>query len=211
MKKIILIITLFFFYSVSFAQVEGVEVEKPEEEKKEEKTQKQKKQKDDNDDKIPLSQRFYFGGNLGASFGTITSIDISPMVGYRLTPKFSVGVGGTYQYLKDSRYTPDFKQSIYGGRLFSRYIIADDFLGAGNLFAHAEYETLFAKVPYSDPNTGLRRERTEAFPSFFIGGGLVFPIGNRSGFTISALYNPFYDDNQTVYGTPLQIRVGGFF
>ena len=138
MKKIILAITLSFFFSVSFAQVEGVEVEKPQEEtQKEEKKEDQKD--DDDDEKIPLIERFYFGGNLGASFGTITFIDVSPMIGYRITPKFSVGVGATYQYWKDSRYTPDFKQSIYGGRLFSRYVIAEDFLGAGNLFAHTEY------------------------------------------------------------------------
>lgn len=211
MKKLILSIVVFFLYSVSFAQVEGVEVEKPQEETKEEKKEEDKKQKDDDEEKIPLIERFYFGGNLGASFGTITFIDVSPMVGYRITPSFSVGVGATYQYWKDSRYTPDFKQSIYGGRLFSRYVIAEDFLGAGNLFAHAEYEQLYAKVPYDDPNTGLRKERTEPFPSFFIGGGLAFPIGSRSAFTISALYNPFYDENQTIYGTPLQIRVGGFF
>jgi len=46
MKQLILIIALSFFYSVSFAQVEGVEVEKPkEEEKKEDKKEKTMRKK----------------------------------------------------------------------------------------------------------------------------------------------------------------------
>ncbi len=210
MKKIILAIALSFFCSVSFAQVEGVEVEKPKEEKKQEKKE-ESKDDDDDEEKMKLIDRFYFGGNLGASFGTITNINIAPMIGYRLTPRFSVGVGGTYQYWSDKRFTPTYTQSIYGGSVFSRYMIAEDFLGAGNLFAHAEYETLFAKQPYQDPNTGIISERTKSFPSFLIGGGLAIPIGSRSAFTISALYNPFYDEFNSLYASPLQIRVGGFF
>lgn len=74
MKKIILIIALSFFYSVSFAQVEGVEVEKPEEEKKEEEKKEDKKEKDDDEEKMPLSERIFFGGNFGASFGRWTFV-----------------------------------------------------------------------------------------------------------------------------------------
>lgn len=208
MKKIILIIALCFFYSVSFAQVEGVEVEKPKEEtKKEEEKEEDKKAKDDDEEEMSLLDRFYFGGNLGASFGRWTFVDISPMVGYRITPKFSLGVGATYQYQNDRDY--DIGQSVYGGRLFSRYVIANDFLGTGNLFAHAEYEALFAKLSYG--SFSGRVENTSLFPAFFIGGGMAFPIGNRSAFTISALYNPFYDKDNSLYGNPLQIRVGGFF
>jgi hypothetical protein len=208
MKQLILVIALSFFCSVSFAQVEGVEVEKPQEEtKKEEK----KEDKDDDEEKMRLIDRLYFGGNLGGTFGQFTYVDISPIIGYRLTPKFSVGIGGTYQYQRQNDRSGNFlwKQNIYGGRLFSRYIIAENFLNVGNLFAHAEYESLLAKFSYT--NISGIAENTQAYPSFFIGGGLVFPIGNRGGFTISALYNPFYDQYNSIYGSPLQVRVGGFF
>lgn len=210
MKKTILIIVLSFFYSVSFAQVEGVEVEKPQEEEKEEK-EENKKEKEDDEEKTPFMDRLFFGGNLGASFGRWTFVDVSPMVGYRIRPRFSLGLGATYQYQRqnDNGGNLLWKQSIYGGRVFSRYDIATDFLGVGNLFAHAEYETLFAKFAFN--NVVGTSENTNLFPAFFIGGGLAFPIGNRSAFTISALYNPFYDQDNTLYGNPLQIRVGGFF
>lgn len=212
MKKIILIIALFFFYSISFAQVEGVEVEKPKEEKKQEEKKEDKKDKDDEDEeKMTLLDRFYFGGNLGASFGTITYVNVSPMVGFRLTKRFSVGVGGSYQYWKDKRYTPAFTQNIYGGSLFSRFVIAENFLNTGNLFAHAEYEQLYAKELYRDPNTNILLERNKMFPSTFIGAGMAFPIGNRSAFTISLLYNPFYDQYNSLYGSAFQLRTGAYF
>ncbi len=211
MKKLILVIVLSFFYSFSFAQVEGVEVEKPKEERKEETKKEDKRDKNDDKEETPLIDKLFFGGNFGASFGRWTFVDISPMVGYRVTPKFSLGLGATYQYQRQNDINNNFlwKQSIYGGRLFSRYDIANDFLGVGNLFAHAEYESLFAKFAFN--NVSGTSENTTLFPAFFIGGGLAFPIGNRSAFTISALYNPFYDQNNTLYGRPLQIRVGGFF
>ena len=207
MKKVILIITLSFLYSVSFAQVEGVEVEKPKEERKEEKKEEKKKKEKEDEEEMSLRDRLFFGGNFGASFGRWTFVDVSPMVGYRITPRFSAGVGATYQYQSDRDF--DISQSVYGGRLFSRYGIATNFLGVGNLFAHAEYEALFAKRSFG--SFAGRVENTNLFPAFFIGGGLAFPIGNRSAFTISALYNPFYDQDNTLYGNPFQIRVGGFF
>ena len=210
MKKLILITLLFSICSISFAQVEGVEVEKPKEEKKEEEKKDKQNEKEDKE-KVPFIDKLFFGGNFWASFGNQAFVDISPMVGYRVTNRLSVGIGATYQYQRINDRFGNFlgKQNIYGGRLFSRYTIAKDFLGVGNLFAHTEYESLFAK--YSINNFNGTVEGTQPFPSFFIGGGLAFPIGNRSAFTISALYNPFYQENNSLYLSPLQIRMGAFF
>ena len=43
--------------------------------------------------------RLVVGGGIGLGFGDITSISVSPMVGYRITDNFSAGVGFGYQYL----------------------------------------------------------------------------------------------------------------
>jgi len=38
--------------------------------------------------KPPIKDRLYYGGNFAAQFGTITFIDVSPLVGVMLTEKF---------------------------------------------------------------------------------------------------------------------------
>ncbi len=101
----------------------------------------------------PWKDRIWFGGGLGLSFGSVTNIAIEPMVGYKITKngKLSVGVGISYQYFRDNRYTPAFETSVYGGRLFTRYRIIEQ------LFAHAEYNQLSFGVFYVSRNRFDRR------------------------------------------------------
>ena len=48
--------------------------------------------------------KLYYGGYANFSIGNYTVIGFEPMVGYKLTPKFSVGSKLTYEYVKDKRY-----------------------------------------------------------------------------------------------------------
>ena len=89
-----------------------------------------------------LQDHLFTGGNFGLQFGTITLIDISPLIGYKITPKFSAAFGISYIYYKDSRSVPAFSQNIYGARIIGRYFIFD------NLFAHVEYEGLNSNWDY---------------------------------------------------------------
>ncbi|NBC24998.1 MAG: hypothetical protein GVX78_05220 [Bacteroidetes bacterium] len=71
---------------------------------------------------LPLKERIFVGGGLGLSFGTITNIRIAPVVGYRVSPDLSFGLGPSYQYYSDSRFTPKLESTIYGlflGAIFS--------------------------------------------------------------------------------------------
>ena len=62
------------------------------------------------------------GGNLGAQFGDLTYIEVSPTVGYKLTEKWLAGVGARYIYVK-----PRLLQSsnIIGGAIFQQYAILE--------------------------------------------------------------------------------------
>ena len=51
--------------------------------------------------KLPLKEKLYFGGYVNLSFGKYTLVGIEPMVGYKLTPKFSAGVKFRYDYISD--------------------------------------------------------------------------------------------------------------
>jgi len=154
----------------------------------------------DDDEKPSFKDRIYFGGNFGLQFGSITAIDVSPIVGYMITPKLSGGVGITYQYLKykDRYNNASFSTNIYGGKVFGRYNLTQQF------FAHSEYEVL--SLEYF--NVGEARRQRINVPGFFIGGGYFQPIGERAGISITALYNLLHDELRSPYRSPIVLRVG---
>ncbi|MGY6522863.1 MAG: hypothetical protein ACXIUD_14105 [Mongoliitalea sp.] len=151
----------------------------------------------DPEERPPLKDRMYYGGNFGLSFGTITFLDISPLAGVMITDKLSAGAGLTYQYFNDSRWV-GLSNTLYGGRLFTRYNVLP------NIFLHAEYETLNFELYNFETNTS-RREWVDAF---LVGGGYFVPFGNRGGANFMFLYNLNYDVRRSPYNEPYVIRVG---
>lgn len=153
------------------------------------------------DDKPPLKDRLYFGGNFSLQFGSLTFIDISPLAGVMITDKLSTGLGATYQYLKFSRSS----SSVYGGRVFGRYNITR------NIFAHSEVESLNTAymVPGATPDQD--RMARDWVPGVFVGGGYFTPFGARGGANITLLYNLTYDNRRSPYNEPYVIRVGFVF
>lgn len=146
-----------------------------------------------NDEGKSFGERLYFGGSFGFSFGDYTYIDVSPLIGYGITERFSAGVGGTYQYI--SNYGA--KDSNYGGRVFSRYGIFK------NVFAHVEYESLNGTPLNIDNIALLQRTWIDAF---FIGAGYSTHLGAQQGFQAYLLYNLLHDEQKTHYREPLVIR-----
>jgi len=150
--------------------------------------------------KSPFWEKVYIGGNLGAQFGNVTAVDVSPIVGYKITEKISAGFGITYQYYNIRSYNYD--THIYGGRIFARY------QPWSFLFLHTEFELLNWK-PLYDINGKLNTERIWA-PGLLAGGGFSQPIGGGSSIFVMALYNFLYSSNSS-YGSPLVLRVGANF
>jgi hypothetical protein len=147
--------------------------------------------------KPTFKERIYTGGDLGLAFGTSTFINVSPLVGYKLTEKFSLGVGATYQYYS-VRFSPEekYSSSIYGGQLFSRYILTDQF------FLHSEYQQLNMEV--RDP-IGFEIRRATV-PFLYAGAGYSMPFGARSAFVGMLLYD-LLDHRLSPYSR-LQYRAG---
>jgi long-subunit fatty acid transport protein len=151
-------------------------------------------------EKETLWDRIYVGGNFGLQLGTVTFFDISPLIGYKITDRFSAGVGITYQYLNYKGLGVSYKAHTVGGRVFGRYLI-NHFL-----FAHAEYENLNLPIY----NNSIGEYRREWVPGLLIGGGITQSIGQRASFNLTLLYNLLYDDNKSPYSGPLVIRIGFF-
>jgi len=146
--------------------------------------------------------RIYVGGNMGAEFGSVTYVELSPLFGYRITDKLSAGFGVTYIYWKDNLY--NVSTSIYGGRVFGRYNIFDF------LFVHAEYEMLNLDCFHVENQGGIaviNQERAWV-PGLLLGGGLRQPFGNSgSGAYVMGLYNVL-DSDCSPYASPFILRVG---
>ncbi len=127
--------------------------------------------------KPPLfdKNKVFVGGNFGLQFGTITYIALSPLVGYRLSDRVSVGAGVTYQYLKDNFY--NITTNVYGVKMFGRYFVRP------NIFAHVEYDllnlTAFDLYPIQRITVG----------SLLVGGGYIQRFAANSGMTAMILYN----------------------
>lgn len=187
-NKIILIICL-FLSSAAYAQRTFEEGEKPE-----------------------LKDRIYFGGSFAATFGTVTSVYISPVVGYMITPGLSGGIGITYQYYKDNRYSTSYNSNSYGGRLFLRQNINIIKLP---LFVYGEYETLNMEGPNYDPINDDYYYSRDWYPRVLLGGGLFQPMGKRGGFYIAVLYDVIHSGNSTTnpspYGSAWVYRIGFSF
>jgi len=157
-----------------------------------------------------FGSRIFTGGNLGLQFGNVTLVDISPIIGYRLTEDVDIGISLTYKYYnyKDYYYyVPnkqyfDFKTNIFGGGLFGRYYITE------YIFAHAEIEYLdFTVDRYTAYNNGLVINKENlGITSVFIGGGYKQEMGSNSFFTMMLLYN-LNETSDSPYSNPV-IRFG---
>ncbi len=164
---------------------------------------------------VSFRDRLFFGGGFGLTVGTYTDIEISPIVGYYITPRWAAGIGLTYEYYNNKYHWPTktgwerYETNIWGGRIFTNYVIVNnvnDWIPLGlnfRIFAHVEYEALSYEKGffyYDEPGRELQN-------SFLVGGGLRFPMGTRSSMNLTILWNlntNLYD----YYGNGPVIRIG---
>ena len=159
--------------------------------------------------KPPLSERLFFGGNFSLQFGTVTFIELSPSIGYKLTKKLSMAGGPIYMYYNDKSYTPDFNTNIFGSHVYSRLLLFEPseetapLNFGGSLFAQVEYEWLSME---NKLRFGYNANGRFDLHSIYVGGGLQFPLGVRANIFVMLLYN-LNDSPYSIYSNPI-IRMG---
>jgi hypothetical protein len=148
-----------------------------------------------------LRDRWYFGGGIGLSFGTVDYIEIAPMVGFRVTPSFNLGLGVFYRYRNDGRYEEDVTTNDYGANLFAQYQVVPQ------LFLHGEAE--YVNYEYILANLDTVRESDT---NLLAGAGYGWPVGGGSVYFL-VLYNFSYDENSFTnpYDSPWVYRIGVTF
>jgi hypothetical protein len=146
-----------------------------------------------NEDEVTWRDRLFFGGNLALVVGDITIIEITPLVGYRITSLWSAGIGLKYEYYKSSGRSfgsynvSSYSTSIYGGSLFTNYVFLKNFPTDGiSLMAQTEYEALSLEKRYfQDPNANGRF----LLNTVLLGGGIRQRLGQRSSLNLLLLWN----------------------
>ena len=145
-------------------------------------------------------QNITYGGNFGANFGTLTYIDLSPLVGYYLTPEWVAGVGGSYIYYRQ-RFSPTaiYQTHLYGVRAFTQYSFLPQ------VFVHGEMELM-----NFDHYDNFTQVNTRVWhPTPFLGLGYSVPLGSRASFRTMALFAFNSTDPMSPYfNNPLVFRVG---
>ena len=134
----------------------------------------------------PVKDRLFTGGDLGLQFGDVTYIYVAPIIGYKLTDKFAMGGGPSYSYLNDKRNfygSGSYTSSSYGGRVFSQYQVIT------SAMAYAEFSLINSDV-IDDISFKLKRAN---ITSLLIGGGYTEPIAGRSTFNLMILFDVIQD------------------
>jgi hypothetical protein len=171
MNKVIVILTVSLLLSLpTFSQKDSVYTgeTKPGAERKN--TDKPKKD---------WTKRITYGGNFSLLFGNGGSfIDVSPLVGYRITDKFLVSVGPVFNYLSGVNGTYRYSTSIYGGRAFAQYFIIPQ------AYAQVGYDLLNRNNPFAtDPKSRVNVE------NYWVGGGYRQNLGEHVALQVAILYN----------------------
>lgn len=142
--------------------------------------------------------KLIFGGGFTAGAATgIFNIGITPIVGYRITDRFSAGVslGYQYQWVKDGQQIMDNLTGQYVIKNFNYHRISTGiwsrFIVWNNIFLAAEYEHNFFTYKdyfYTQTGVGVRRKWDNA-PSLLLGGGIRQPITDNASFVIQVFYD----------------------
>jgi len=177
MKKFLLFIL--FPVLVSYSQTSNPDTTKP--------TQPKEVQQ-------PQPSKWYYGGTVGFNFwGDYFYLSVNPLVGYQVSPKFSVGGKLQYAYINDKTYDGlELTSNNYGASIFTRYRPIYQF------YLHAEFEyASYEQYTVYDPLVGSTYAESERnwVPFLLLGGGFVQRVGPNASVYVEVLFDVIQDEN----------------
>jgi hypothetical protein len=149
----------------------------------------------------PLKERIFYGGSFGLQFGTLTDIQIAPVIGLWVLPRVAIAAGPDYRFYK--YYTQ--KTQIYGVKTYAELTVLRNInsvipIGTNtDIIFHVEDELLslesayFKDLPYKSDRFYLN--------TVLVGGGLSQQLGKRSFFNFLILW-ALDDSGYGVYNNP---------
>jgi hypothetical protein len=132
--------------------------------------------------------KWYYGGTIGFNFWSdYFYLSIEPMVGYKVTPKLSIGGKIGYSYINYS--DADFDTHNYGASIFSRFRVIPQIYLHGE-FVYWSYET----VVFNQSTLNYESGR-DWVPFILLGGGYVQNIGPNASLYVEVLVDVLQDEN----------------
>lgn len=159
--------------------------------------------------KEKLEKTFTVEGNVGFSFGETTQIDFSPLLGYKIAEPWTVGVGPSFQFTRNS--SDSTSTTNYGGRVFTRF--------EPSLTKRQKAKNTVWKWPYLQAEGELLNSQNgemdsqqkfirQWYASALAGAGYRFPIGKSTSFNVTVLYNLSWIEATPLHGSPWVVRAG---
>lgn len=139
----------------------------------------------------------YWGLSINARFGRSQGIGLYPMIGYNITPRWSVGGRVGYEFWWRDRFGETLTSHAFSGSLLSRYRLIPQ------IYAHVEggagnYDRILFTA---------EAERV-TYPFLFLGGGFSQRTGRRSWLLIEILYEVIQDEYSPYDGGGPVISIG---
>ncbi len=139
----------------------------------------------------------YWGVSISARFGRTQGIGLYPMVGYKITPRWSVGGRIGYEFWWRDHFAQTVTSHALSGSLFSRYRLIPQ------IYAHVEGGAgnfdRFLLTGEADRVT---------YPFLFVGGGFSHRTGRRTWLLIEILYEVIQDAYSPYDGGGPVISIG---
>ncbi|WP_240676211.1 hypothetical protein [Botryobacter ruber] len=141
------------------------------------------------EEKVPILDRLYYGGGFGLQFGTFTNVSLSPILGYMFNEKLWAGGGIIYDYLGGRGVS----LQNYGGKAFAQFVLVENFL------MHAEYDLVNVEN-FRGNNLNDKYREFVGIP--LAGLGYRQLIGTRASADFLVLYN-FETSSYSLYSNPV--------
>ena len=161
-----------------------------------------------NNQPVSKESKWYYGGTLGFNFWSdYFYLSLNPLVGYQVSPKFSIGGKLLYAYINDQRYEPfELTSHNYGASVFSRFRpIYQIYFHAE--FAYASFEDYTIYTPILG-DSYVESERNWV-PFLLLGGGFVQRVGSNAAVYVEVLFDVLQDENSPYEDWDPIISIGG--
>lgn len=131
-----------------------------------------------NDVRYDISDKVMLGGNMSLTFGSMSMVEVSPLIGYNLSPRVTLGASLTYMYFSYKSDLYSYSAQNFGGGLFGKIRIYKDF--------HLQIEPELLNIKYVDYNGQEKRKWV-----FNALAGVTFRsrLGERFAVDYSILWN----------------------